>query len=380
MDEQRFLVFLPDKKRGGRRDRTVDIRDCAIRAGKAHVTFMDGKTFSYDARNVDLRQCEPEPIGPHDRVTVKGEVWNNAAAITRFGGHTRITYTLRDGSSSTTLRESGEVEVHSGVSDEGSLNAVLSYWRQLAASLPGDDPTRKSVERLDFVDTESALARYMGAEPIEPFPEPIPAIYPFSSNISQRAAVDMALSHPLSVIEGPPGTGKTQTILNIVASVVAAGDKTVAVVSSTNSAVNNVREKLDAKGVGYVCAALGKAGNRDAFIAGQEARNTLLEAAMAQTPISGPPADADMRHLTERLREAQELDRDRARLTMTIGAYELEHRHFTTEMQEHGLPDLAGLPLLRRSSSRILAYLAESSLDQGRPGLTTRVRRYFRYR
>lgn len=46
---------------------------------------------------------------------------------------------------------------------------------------------------------------------------------------------------PISVIEGPPGTGKTQTILNIIANIVMEG-KNVAIVSNNNSATRNVLE------------------------------------------------------------------------------------------------------------------------------------------
>lgn len=42
-----------------------------------------------------------------------------------------------------------------------------------------------------------------------------PLIYPFGFNISQKQAVELAMDNSLSVVEGPPGTGKTQTILNI---------------------------------------------------------------------------------------------------------------------------------------------------------------------
>ncbi|MDZ4938556.1 AAA family ATPase, partial [Clostridium perfringens] len=39
----------------------------------------------------------------------------------------------------------------------------------------------------------------------------------FRYNLSQRAALEQALKSTISIIEGPPGTGKTQTILNILA-------------------------------------------------------------------------------------------------------------------------------------------------------------------
>jgi len=56
-------------------------------------------------------------------------------------------------------------------------------------------------------------------------------IYPFGLNESQLAAVEQAFRSQVSVIEGPPGTGKTQTILNILANIVLRG-QTVAVLSN----------------------------------------------------------------------------------------------------------------------------------------------------
>lgn len=41
----------------------------------------------------------------------------------------------------------------------------------------------------------------------------------------------------ISVIEGPPGTGKTQSILNIIANLAIMQGKTVAVVSGNNAAI-----------------------------------------------------------------------------------------------------------------------------------------------
>ena len=67
---------------------------------------------------------------------------------------------------------------------------------------------------------ESALATYLSGAPLEASAAAPTLIFPFSSNDSQRRAIDTALRHRISVIEGPPGTGKTQTILNLIANIV----------------------------------------------------------------------------------------------------------------------------------------------------------------
>lgn len=64
------------------------------------------------------------------------------------------------------------------------------------------------------------------------------------SNLSQKKSIEAALNNRISIIEGPPGTGKTTTILSIIANLVYENKKVV-VVSKNNSAINNVVEELE---------------------------------------------------------------------------------------------------------------------------------------
>ena len=63
-------------------------------------------------------------------------------------------------------------------------------------------------------------------------------------DVSQRMAVATALSSKVSVITGPPGTGKTQVILNLIANAFIKG-KSVLVASKNNKAVDNIKERYD---------------------------------------------------------------------------------------------------------------------------------------
>lgn len=60
----------------------------------------------------------------------------------------------------------------------------------------------------------------------------------------QKQAVAIALNSKVSVITGPPGTGKTQVIENILANTLLKGKK-VLVASKNNKAVDNVKERFD---------------------------------------------------------------------------------------------------------------------------------------
>ena len=94
-------------------------------------------------------------------------------------------------------------------------------------------------------------------------------IYPFGFNGSQKEAVDKALANKLSIIEGPPGTGKTQTILNIIANAIIQDDS-VAVVSNNNSATKNILDKLQSYNTDFVVAFLGNTTNKNDFIDSQK--------------------------------------------------------------------------------------------------------------
>lgn len=66
----------------------------------------------------------------------------------------------------------------------------------------------------------------------------------FPMNPSQEQSVHNALTKPLTVITGPPGTGKSQVVLNIIANAVYQ-NKTVLFASKNNKAVDVVVEKLN---------------------------------------------------------------------------------------------------------------------------------------
>ena len=124
-------------------------------------------------------------------------------------------------------------------------------------------------ERLDTIDGTPAQV-FVQEDGIERFQEDDiktlngTVIFPFGSNLSQIIAVEKALSNQLSIIEGPPGTGKTQTILNIIANLVIR-NKTILMTSPNRPATDNVQEKLSKYNLGFLVARLGKNPNIDLF-------------------------------------------------------------------------------------------------------------------
>ena len=358
------------------------------------ITYAGGsRPYPYSSSRVRLL-LEPRrvelPAG--SRIEVDGTVWSgNVSEVLAFGEPQdpwwRVFYLRADGTEHFRTYPSSRVRILSDAAQSRLGGDVLGYLREVVRRLPVDDHLRRVYARMDFVHPQSVLARYVTAGAIEPLDASRPSIFPFRRNASQWTAVERALAHPVSVIEGPPGTGKTETILNIVTSVVLGGG-TVGVVSSNNAAVDNVREKLDAAGFGDLVATLGREERRADFFGRQQARNLRLtgllrqiDKELAEGQTDEDDEAAELAALDGRLRTAYSDDLERARLHLLVDAFRLEHRHFIRHLDRQELPDLRGLPLLRKSSRRILEFLAETQPDvsASRRGLLQRLRRYLRY-
>lgn len=77
-----------------------------------------------------------------------------------------------------------------------------------------------------------------------------PVIY---ADPSQRAAVLRSRGARLLVMDGPPGTGKSQTIVNLVADELARGGR-VGIVCEKRVALDVVKQRMDAAGIGHLAA------------------------------------------------------------------------------------------------------------------------------
>lgn len=197
-------------------------------------------------------------------------------------------------------------------------------------------------------------------------------IYPFGVNESQLAAVERAFSAQISVIEGPPGTGKTQTILNILANILLRG-KTVAVLSNNNAAVENVYEKLEKSGLGHVVAKLGSKENRENFFAN-------LPPCPSDVPDSAPTLDqiqATLAQLKQHLHDHNAA----AQLQVEIDELTTERRYlqqWQDETEIHVPVSLDKYRLSPRKTVDLMAYLAH--LGEQRIRLKDRIELLFSFK
>jgi very-short-patch-repair endonuclease len=136
----------------------------------------------------------------------------------------------------------------SAMTTDGTLsNTAMVFASERAAT------TRQLLNDLtDMLNVSEAelkkcvpLTMLLGQQPVSlpPPPEPQPTILP--TNLSQDRAITSAMSAPLTVVTGPPGTGKSQILVNTIAVAVDRGES-VLFASKNNQAVDVVFQRLAA--------------------------------------------------------------------------------------------------------------------------------------
>lgn len=298
MSPSKEIVFLRD--RSGKFGLRTDIKSFGFDEGKGQffVRFNKGeKTLHYNPSNVDVAVFTRQ-LDPPFRITRTNdhEVLYKILGVRVYEGRCNRAYRI--------VFENGEIKdypshyltIEEKIDDIRSIN-VWEYLNEVAKYnvIPVDDDKTVSLAdkyaKMEFVSKNSLLEAYLNVDTYKQSPSgQSTPIFPFGCNRSQYKAVRNALENGISVIQGPPGTGKTQTVLNILANLLIDG-KTLEIVSNNNSAVENVKEKLEASGLGFLCAQLGRASNKKEFVENQtgvfpdtsswkldNARNIRLEA------------------------------------------------------------------------------------------------------
>lgn len=187
-------------------------------------------------------------------------------------------------------------------------------------------------------------------------------IFPFGLNESQLLAVERAFSSQVSIIEGPPGTGKTQTILNIVANILIQ-NKTVAILSNNNTAVSNVYEKMDRQGLGYLIARLGSTENRQRFFATPVSNSEEI--------LSDLPSERTIDDVFQQVKKHLNVINKVALLKAEIDELSIEHSYLQ-EWQEQSPQFVANsYRFSSRKTTDLMAYI--HYLSDRRVGLKNRI-------
>lgn len=151
-------------------------------------------------------------------------------------------------------------------------NKVFNYYKALskyASDLTKDENSIETLmyklyDKISSINPKSVLQSYNNQKILSRIFDDTKLIYPFNTNSSQNQAIYNTFHDNLTVISGPPGTGKTQVILNIIANCIYQNKK-VAVISNNNTAVENVYIKMKEYGFDFLLAYLGNRDNVDKF-------------------------------------------------------------------------------------------------------------------
>jgi len=336
-----FIIYLKNKaslKFEYKRDVSS-----VVRTDKGYrITFNNGSGYNYGADKVQYYPLLSTREGV--RIYENGKLNRTYNAVDSYG---RYLIFRNENNCSFPIENNEDIEICGIKKNIAQAKSVIDYFKDVLGNtgkVSFDIPTEetetknpnqvsseillKALDGMDLLESRSALSHYIdGTNPTVTTSNKT-FIYPFGCNESQKLAVETSLRNGISIVEGPPGTGKTQTILNIIANLIVQ-NKTVAIVSNNNSAVFNVREKLEKYGYGMVIASLGNKNNKSSFFDNISERTINPDFKISKERL-GKAAD-EVRELDSVLTTCFQYRNKLATLKTELSDAEIEFSHIKAE-------------------------------------------------
>lgn len=298
---------------------------------KAEISYNSNRIYSYNLANVQIiKDPAPVDVSRHRFTTQNGRTLDNIAEAYEFtsGDKSYLRFFFANGSFRSYPKD--ELQISDNALGDSAVGSLFDYFKKAAhcnnlQTDEGEHLLGNIYDKLTFIDPESVLAGYLRGSGVKHRPKENNAVFPFGCNLSQISAVQNALANNISIIEGPPGTGKTQTILNIIANIVMSG-KTVMVVSNNNPATDNVFEKLQKYGYGYIAAQMGSSSNRAKFIS--EKQTPYPDLSEYPTVENEQQLDKEIGETTDKIKTLFEKKNRLAELQRTLSELALEQQYF----------------------------------------------------
>lgn len=208
MNVEKHLIFIKGE------DRTESISDCKYEGGKWQIRFAgSNKSYSYSYTNVHWLK-NPVSLSPKTTVVYhNNQPVSGVDKILVFSDYIRLCFV----SGYKKVYQKRELKLEQSCLNKREASDCFAYIKQLAKKVRVTNESDSNFlcnqyEKITFVSENSVLAKYLYPSPLDPSRLQRMAIFPFGFNLSQKPATEKALTEQISVIEGPPGTGKTQTI------------------------------------------------------------------------------------------------------------------------------------------------------------------------
>lgn len=337
MNIEKYLILLRDKD-GKFRDRSKDIETYKDYGKIIKVKFYNNENlYTYTKNNFKIFT---NPLNIENKIEFNLGNLYNINKILKFDLYYKIFF--NDNSTKVTSVKSLQYN-----SSENNNN-IFDYFKEIANIVSiktedGEALLNRAYQKILFVEKWTALYSYLNPS-IKPKDKEFNSIliFPFGINQSQYQAVKNAMENQISVIEGPPGTGKTQTILNIIANLIYNG-KSVAVVSNNNSATANVFEKLKQFDFDYICATLGRKENKENFIQNQNGLYPNFEYNENYKKETNPNKNKE---LIEQLEEFFNLQNNIAINKNILSELKIEIEHFIKQENISNLPKIRNIKSL----------------------------------
>lgn len=385
MDCQKYLFMVWNKKDGIFVDKTSEIKRYQYSNGYYKIYYENPeKPYNYQCQHIQFFKDPIVMNGQEQLFYLDDRPVEDVKTALQFGS--KYLKIFHNNGYVQTVSTSSVLVENNVLNKKDALNR-LNYFKALAKEMGEKKDSdegflEREYKKLRSVSPRSVLAMYL--EP-EKFcvneSEKRNAFFPFSFNISQKEAAEKALQGPISVIEGPPGTGKTQTILNIIANIVMDG-KNVAVVSNNNSATHNVLEKLDKEGVGFIAAYLGKKENKKHFFDTQTGKYPNMRGWKALDFNERLKLKNNLLESQRQLNEKLEIKNRLAELRVDRGNLQTERDHFRTYYQG-AVPDIMPYRSLYSLKSKdilaILASIEKTKKDRKEYPLWIKLKNLVRY-
>lgn len=154
-----------------------------------------------------------------------------------------------------------------------------------------DTPLEQLIHGTEIKDSPMTFAPDYNIESPE-FKNKVPHLISIADTSQISAIIDATESKNL-VIEGPPGTGKSQTITNMIASLVDSG-KSVLFVAEKRAALTVVKDRLSQAGLGPFCLELHS---------GKSKKTEVLKSISERFEAKGKRAKSDLDELNENIDE-----------------------------------------------------------------------------
>lgn len=344
---------------------TEDITELKYNAitQKYEVTFKNQKTYSYNSENIHWLK-DPVVLDPLNyHISHNGiSLWGIRAIYVFTDINQRYWHICFENGSARDYSED-DLQIEKSVLDDETAKNVLDYLKRSAElcklkAETGEKLLPIQYAGIDFIDETSVLAYYLNPTLYTAaLAKPTHLIFPFGCNASQFKAVKNALENKLSVIEGPPGTGKTQTILNIIANIIISG-KTVQVVSNNNSAIQNIYEKFSEYGLEFIIASLGRSSNKTKFLTSQTDSYPDFSGWFFRE-AEQPEFIEEIGRLSEQLQNVFEMQSNLAEARQELNQIITEQYHFEQYITETDLLDRSMIMMRRTVKSSDILKLWE---------------------